>query len=93
MSVVGSRYGDTNLYATGKGKGFTVICNDCGITLSKKDTYASFCVFCEQIAVFQCPKCKQESHVHTSPICTREVNYVLEDEKPLGQLRDAGRRE
>lgn len=89
MPVVGSRFGNDNQYTTGNGKGFTVVCNDCGLFLSNKDLDGAFCVFCEQIAVFTCHGCKQESHIHNALHCTREVSYVQEHEEPLDPLRDS----
>lgn len=86
MTVVGSRFGSNNQYATGKGKGFTVTCNDCGNTLSNDDFYTEYCVICEDIPVFQCKNCRQEGHLHTSPHCTREINHVLDSEDSVGTL-------
>lgn len=86
MPVVGSSYGDNNQYATGKGRGFTVICNDCGITLSNEDFEGGYCVFCEQIAKIKCPKCKQQSHIHIDSRCTMEVSHVQQDDRPLGKV-------
>jgi hypothetical protein len=90
MPVVGSRFGNDNHYTTGKGKGFTVICNDCGIMLWNKDLRANFCIFCEEVAVITCPGCKQESHIHHSIHCEKEVSYyVQEDARSLEQVRDS----
>jgi hypothetical protein len=89
MTVVGSRFGDNNQNKLEPGKGFTVICNDCGLFLSSKDFEASYCIACELIAVITCHGCKQETQLHTNIVCEREVNYVRSHEKPLGQLRDS----
>ena len=87
--IVGSRYGKSNQFATGLGKGFTVVCNDCGVTLDDNCFDATYCVFCEEVPVFKCPGCKQESHVHYHAVCDKEVSYVHEDAKSLEQLRDS----
>lgn len=89
MTVVGSRYGKDNQYVTEPGKGFTVVCNDCGVILTPDAFDGTYCVFCELIAIIRCHGCDQESHIHNSLICEREVNYVSGHEKPLGQLRDS----
>jgi len=86
MPIIGSRYGKTNQYADGKGKGFTVICNDCGVTLDNKDVNASFCVVCESIATITCPSCNQQVFMHDTTICIREVNYVQGDERPVAHM-------
>lgn len=89
MTVVGSRYGQDNQYATGKGKGYTVICNDCGIILTNKDLAGAFCIFCEYISVLTCSGCRQEVHNHDNLVCTMETNYVQGDEEAMGKLRDS----
>ena len=90
MAVVGSVYGSDNFGADGPGKGFTVICNDCGIFLANKDMTGTFCIFCDSMAVFTCSACKQEAHIHDHVHCTREVNYVHKTEESLEQVRDKG---
>ncbi len=90
MAVVGSVYGDDNFGADGLGKGFTVVCNDCGIFLTNDCMDGDFCIFCDQVACFTCPACKQESHIHNSIHCTREGNYVRKTEEPLEQVRVKG---
>ncbi len=91
MTVVGSRFGNDNHYATGKGKGFTIICNDCGILLTSKDFTGAFCIFCEYVGVITCSGCKQEVHNHDNLVCTREINYVQGDEGAVGELRSPER--
>ena len=90
MTVIGSRYGKDNQYVTEPGKGFTVICNDCGVMLTDEDFEATYCIYCELIAVIRCHGCKQEAQIHNNVVCSKEVNYVQGAEKPLGQLRDSG---
>lgn len=89
MTVVGSRYGNDNQYASEPGRGFTVVCNDCGLTLTNKDMTAHYCIYCELIPVITCHGCKQEAHIHDTVLCEREVNYVQRGTEPLGQLRDS----
>ena len=89
MTVVGSRYGSNNQYVVDPGKGFTVICNDCGLMQTENDFSAVYCVFCDLVAVIKCHGCNQESHIHNSVICERETNYVQENKDSLGQLRDS----
>jgi hypothetical protein len=89
VTVVGSRYGKDNQYVTEPGKGFTVICNDCGLIMTDDSMGATYCVFCELVPTVRCPGCKQKVFLHDSLLCESEVNYVQGDERPLGQLRDS----
>jgi hypothetical protein len=89
MTVIGSRYGDNNLYQTGPGKGFTIICNDCGIVMTNECLDATYCVFCDLIPGISCPGCEQKVLLHNHTLCKSEVNYVQTHEESVEQVRSS----